>query len=409
MADEARTIAQRSSERPAALRTAEKHTGGPSKPRRRKKTSWRRVRAFFRLKRVRAVVRWGSFGVIALVFASVIGVYVFAHRPGPKHANVEVEISENMSFGDIATLLADSDLVESRTLTLAYLSLSTDKKDLVPGPHLLSGGRTPSELRDLLTRSMMRAKVKVTIPEGFNRFTIADRLDSLGVTGRSAFLRATESPQILSDLGVPGPAGGAPESAEGYLFPATYDLALDTPPEEVVGTLVGEANRRWSRLALTHEDALTDLEKRLGYGRREVMILASMIEKEAAKADERPIIASVFFNRLTDPTFTPRKLQSDPTSGYGCLSAPTLASCAGFDGKITPRMNQDKQNRYSTYVIEGLPPGPISNPGTSSIAAVLDPSNTKYLYFVAKGGGRHAFSETLDEHKRAVHGEPQQQ
>ncbi len=247
--------------------------------RRRSGSVWRRVRALVRVRRVRRIARWTVLAVLSVAFGSVVGLYVYARRPAPKHANVEVEIAEGSSLGDVATLLADSDLVSSRFLTLAYLHLSTDAKDIVPGPHILEGGQSPVFLRDLLTRSTGRPKVKVTIPEGFQRFAIADRLESLGVTGRASFLAATTDPALLADLGVPGPPGASPESAEGYLFPATYDLALDTPAADVVSIFVGEENKRWSRLALAHEDALADLEKRTGFKRREIMILASMIEK----------------------------------------------------------------------------------------------------------------------------------
>ena len=103
------------------------------------------------------------------------------------------------------------------------------------------------------------------------------------------------------------------------------------------------------------------------------------------------------------PDFHPRLLQSDPTSGYGCLEAPDEApSCAGYGGKITGAINRDKRNRYSTYVNEGLPPGPIANPGDRSVLAVLAPASSNYFYFVASGGGRHTFSETLADHNKAI-------
>ena len=128
-----------------------------------------------------------------------------------------------------------------------------------------------------------------------------------------------------------------------------------------------------------------------------------MVEKEAAVDDERGLIAGVFLNRLLFDDFRPKLLQSDPTSGYGCLAAPEEApSCATYKGKITPALNRDRLNRYSTYTNEGLPPGPIANPGERSIRAVLDPTPSRFLFFVAAGGGRHKFSETLEEHNKAI-------
>ena len=135
----------------------------------------------------------------------------------------------------------------------------------------------------------------------------------------------------------------------------------------------------------------------------EVVTLASLIEKEAAVDDERPIIASVFLNRLRDATFVPRRLQSDPASAYGCIAVPeTAASCRTFTGKVTHEMNADDGNPYNTYRHDGLPPGPIANPGEKSLAAVLAPPDTHYFYFVARGENRHTFSETYAQHNEAI-------
>lgn len=358
-------------------------------------------------------MRWARTGLrvtfgalLVLTIAAIASIELYAHSDGPKAAPVEIVVGDGSSASDIADLLASSELVSSRFLTDVYLTLSLRSGDVKRGPHLLSGGRSPSELKDMLTRSDGRPKVKVVIPEGWNRFDIAARLESSGVVGRSAFLAATADAELLASLGVMGAHGKPAETAEGWLFPATYELRLDSAAEEVITTMVHISDVRWSEIFAALGDGAEQLRKDLGFTRAEVIVLASMIEKEAAKADERPIIASVFLNRLRDPSFTPHRLQSDPSSGYGCLVKPELESCADYHGKITPRMNQDKQNPYSTYVIEGLPPGPIANPGAGSIKAVLDPADTKYLFFVAKGGGRHTFTTTLEDHKKAIRKEP---
>jgi UPF0755 protein len=166
--------------------------------------------------------------------------------------------------------------------------------------------------------------------------------------------------------------------------------------------LVQEFDKRWGALVQKHGAGLASLEASLGFGRHEVVTLASMVEKEAAVADERSTIAGVFLNRLLDPTFQPKRLQSDPTAAYGCLVDPAIPACSTFRGKVTPELLRDPANGYSTYVTHGLPPGPIANPGEASLRAVLEPRSSKYLYFVAKGGGRHTFSESLDAHNAAV-------
>src|SRR5262249_22074608 len=190
-----------------------------------------------------------------------------------------------------------------------------------------------------------------------------------------------------------------------YLFPATYEFGLDSEPQEIIKRLVAETNRRWEPLLTEHKDGLASLHATLGWERREVLTLASLIEKEAAVDEERPIIASVFLNRLLDPAFHPKLLQWDPTSIYGCLGWPDEApSCAEWTfGKPTPAINRDAKNRYSTYTHTGLPPGPIANPGIKSIEAALVPAATKFFYFVAQGGGRHTFSQDLGAHNDAVH------
>ena len=163
-------------------------------------------------------------------------------------------------------------------------------------------------------------------------------------------------------------------------------------------------DKKYEALESKHEPGLKDLSDSVAWGRREIVILASIVEKEAAVDDERPIVASVFLNRLRDPAFSPKRLQSDPTAGYGCLVVMTSA-CTSYIGKITHEINADPENPYSTYTHDGLPPGPISNPGAKSLEAVMSPALTHYFYFVAKGGGRHTFSETLGGHNAAVHDE----
>ncbi len=140
------------------------------------------------------------------------------------------------------------------------------------------------------------------------------------------------SQALLDSLGIRGP------SAEGRLFPATYELFVDSAPEQVVRLLVEESRKRLGKLISDRRAAADDLEQRLGFGELEILTLASMVEKEAQSPDERPLVASVFFNRLNDPTFRPaRMLQSDPTAAYGCLVAPARApSCAEYTGRVTP-------------------------------------------------------------------------
>jgi UPF0755 protein len=316
---------------------------------------------------------------------------------------VEIDWPAYADSDEAAVLLETAGLIDSRSGMAVFLRTTGGTAEFVPGPHVIPPGATPWQIRQLLSRSPRRPTAHVTIPEGFNRFDLADRLEKLAVAGRRAFLRTCADQLLIAELAIDKDGSAGAESMEGYLFPATYDMLVDSDPVDVVRRLVTESDRRWAALAAKHRDGLVSLQATLGWGRREVITLASIVEKEAAVDEERPLIASVFLNRLLNPEFRPKRLQSDPTSAYGCVAFPDDApSCAGFQGKPTPAINLDPKNRYSTYVHERLPPGPIANPGAASIAAVLAPAATKYLYFVASGGGRHAFNENLPAHNEAV-------
>ena len=279
-----------------------------------------------------------------------------------------------------------------------YLSLLGQAAAVRPGLHLLRPGLSPAALTARLTRSRARPQLKLTIPEGFQQFQVAARLREREVTSAEAFLAASQAPALLAELGVPA------ASAEGYLFPATYDLYIDSDPEQVLRILVKEAQTRHRRLAERHALRMREREQASGWGLHQFVILASIVEKEAGSPDEHGNIASVFFNRLDDAGFRPKQmLQSDPTAGYGCLLARAqIPSCAGYAGIVSPAMLRDAANPYNTYKHPGLPPGPIANPGEAALEAVLNPPKTPYFFFVAGPGKRHVFSRTFGEHERAI-------
>jgi peptidoglycan lytic transglycosylase G len=308
------------------------------------------------------------------------------------------EVVQTEDRAALARALAEQGLVDRPRLFALYLELFWQKSTIEPGPHLLSPGMSPALLAACLVRAP-RQQVKVTIPEGQNQFQIARRLEEAGVTLGSAFLEASRSAPLLASLDVPG------KTAEGYLFPATYDLNLDSVSELLLKNFVSQGRRRYQALAARHAAGVQRLRDTLSWGPHEVLTLASIVEKESGVPDERGLVAGVFFNRLRDPTFRPlRMLQSDPTAAYGCLLPETIAaSCGAYKGTVTPDMLRDPDNPYNTYKHAGLPPGPIGNPGEATIEAVLDPPDTPYLFFVAsKEGKGHVFSRTWAEHQAAV-------
>ena len=145
------------------------------------------------------------------------------------------------------------------------------------------------------------------------------------------------------------------------------------------------------------------MEERFGWGDHELVVLASLVEKETGAGHERPLISSVFVNRMRLNSFKPKLLQTDPTIIYGCtVPAEKSEACEKFEGRIRRIHLRDQDNPYNTYTHVGLPPGPISNPGRASLEAALSPKRSKYLYFVSKNDGTHHFSATVQEHERMV-------
>jgi UPF0755 protein len=310
---------------------------------------------------------------------------------------VTLEWPAGLGPDETADRLAAAGLVAHPRLFAIYLRAVAAGGSFRAGHHLLSDDMSPRTLVRRMQRVPVQERAKIIVPEGFTRFDVARRLENAKICAAKAFLEATTDGTLLAELGISG------ESAEGYLFPATYEFTLDSEPSQVVSRMKAEFDKRYERLTRDNAAGAEAIKTRMGWTTTEIVIMASMIEREAAHDDERPLIASVFLNRLTSPTFAPKRLQSDPTSAYGCLSMPErISSCRAFAGRVTPEMNADESNPYTTYRHEGLPPGPIANPGEKSIQAVLVPAESRYLYFVARGEGRHTFSETYAQHNQAI-------
>ena len=348
----------------------------------------------------RSPVGFWIFVVLALVAAglaaALLVVYPASHGPG-EGREVELALDGDESPDALAGKLAGAGVVKDARLFALYVRASGSGGRVARGAHLLTDDLSPRELLTRIEKRGAGARAKVVIPEGWTLFDIGKRLASTHVCTKRAFIEAAVDSALLTELRIPG------ESAEGFLFPATYELPQDSDARDVVRRMKAEFDKRYAVLDERHASGVLDLSESLHWGMREIVILASMIEKEAVVDDERPVIASVFLNRLRDPKFVPRLLQCDPTAAYGCSVDPAhIPSCANFTGKIGHELVADPENPYNTYKHEGLPPGPISNPGAKSIEAVMAPGNSRYLYFVAKGGGRHTFSETYGAHAAAV-------
>lgn len=335
--------------------------------------------------------------LLLLVMGSLV---LWSRRPGPGAGQlVRIELPPNFGALQTAQHLRQRGLVERPWLFAAYLALLQPSLELEPGEHLVLDSLSARDLVGLLARLKNRAHTKVALIEGWYYGDVADKLERAGVCPRDSFEDAVFDPALLERAGIEGP------SAEGYLFPATYELPLNSSADTVVLTLVTETKKRLAKIERAHAGAWQELSGLHGFGEHELLTLASIVEKEAVDPAELPVIASVFFNRLRDPTFRPaRMLQSDPTAGYGCRVEPDRApSCADFSGQVRPEMLRDEKNRYNTYRNPGLPPGPIANPGEAAILGVLLPADTEFLFFVANGNGKHTFSSNFDDHQAAIH------
>ncbi len=340
------------------------------------------------------------WSLVTLPLAWLLMVYPRAPRAG-RGVRIEVELPDEVTLEEAAESLARQGVLDHPRIWSLYARLRGARRRLRTGRVVLTDSLSPAEVLRRVAVGFGDAFVTLTFPEGWNRFQFARHLERWGVCSARQFIEATADPVLAARLGVPAP------SLEGYLFPARYRLAQGTSPERVAEKMVATWRRRVPPLFERERERFQRLESRLGWGVHEVVILASIVEKEAARTEEMPMIAGVFLNRLTDPSFRPKRLQADPTAVYGCLQGAPAPSCRGFDGRrVTPAMLRDPANPYNTYRHEGLPPGPISNPSLSALRAVLRPAEHDYFYFVAAGGGRHRFSRSFETHRRNVRSAP---
>jgi UPF0755 protein len=238
---------------------------------------------------------------------------------------------------------------------------------------------SPIEIFSTLTSGISAAH-PITVREGENFYEIANDLEAKGLASAEHFVRLCKDPQFIASLGIFKEK--LPPTLEGYFFPDTYFFNRTLTDSDMIKQMVRHFLVFWT----PQIDARAKL---LQMTQHEVLTLASIIEKETGVPDERPIISSVFHNRLKKRM----KLQSDPTTIYGMWER--------YEGKIH-RSDLLEKNSYNTYSVKALPIGPIGNPGKEAIEAALNPANTNYFYFVSHNDGTHQFSTTIEEHNQAV-------
>ncbi|MBC8418386.1 MAG: endolytic transglycosylase MltG [Proteobacteria bacterium] len=317
------------------------------------------------------------FGFILILMVGVlmsVGVARFLVHPAKKKAPDQIFfVREGATLREVVGDLEKKGIITNKTPLLLWSRLTGYGSKIKAGEYRLNSGMAPLKVLNILSRGIIITH-PITIPEGFTIRQIAEGFAEKGLADRAEFLALADNPEIVKGYAIPGP------SLEGYLYPDTYRFGRGQPTRLIVDVMV---NRFF--------DIIAPLRQRIeasGMTLRQVITMASLIEKETGLSEERPVIASVFLNRLRKGM----RLDSDPTVIYGLRD---------FDGNLTSK-DLDTPTPYNTYVIKGLPLGPIANPGKEAIKAVLYPANTDYLYFVSKNDGSHHFSRTLAEHNRAV-------
>jgi peptidoglycan lytic transglycosylase G len=285
-----------------------------------------------------------------------------------------VEIPPHAGVREIARLLREANVIRSPAGFIALSMARGQARRLKAGEYEFSPGAATPEVLTQIAEGAVRQHL-VLHPEGATLSELAQTLEGAGLASARDIERTASDPAFLRSLGVEGP------SLEGYAFPDSYQFVRGMTPEEILTRLV-------QRLRTKLTPDLVERAQARGLSTHRLLTLASIVEREAAVPEERPVIAAVFWNRLTRDM----PLQADPTVQYAVRRE---------RGTLT-RADLEVDNPYNTYRYAGLPPGPISSPGLSSIEAVLDPAPVPYLYFVAMDDRRHQFSVTLDQHNAAV-------
>jgi UPF0755 protein len=345
---------------------------------------------------------WVVLVSVALLFGVVFAIgfealrYPQTHPSGPVR-EAKLIVDRGMTMAEIARRLADKGLLDHPAWFRFYANQRGLAQKVRAGQYAFTSEMSPRELLDRLVAGVPVEEVAVTIPEGKNLLQVAELLDQAGVCNQDETVRLMRDPAFARSLGVPD------GSLEGYLFPDTYRFRHGMQPAKVLTLLVHHTLEVLAQLEKQHPDGVAMLKRQYQFGDREIVLMASLVEKETAQPTERPRIAGVFLNRLRLPTFVPHRLETDPTMVYGCtVPIKKSAACKKFEGRIRRIHLTDVDNPYNTYTHEGLPPGPISNPGRAALEAVLAPDQTPYLYFVSKNDGTHYFSKTRAEHEAAV-------
>jgi len=305
----------------------------------------------------------------------VLDFYQYATMPaGASEKTAVLWIKPGQKFSETAAELYKLGLVRHPKKFHFLARLRGSDTRLQAGEFALCASMPPVAILDALVEGDILLR-KAAVPEGATILQVGQLLEKAGLISQEAFLKAAADPALIRNLQLAGP------TLEGYLFPETYYFPRGVTAEQVIRKMVAHFRSVFTA-------AWAERAQAMGFTTHQVVTLASIVEKETAAPEERPLIAAVFLNRLKRGM----RLESDPTVIYGMKD---------FKGNLKHR-DLATPTPYNTYQIRGLPPGPIANPGCASLEAVLYPSEAPYLYFVSKNNGSHHFSSTLAQHNKMV-------
>lgn len=315
---------------------------------------------------------------LSITAASLIFIYAYVSffTPASRTGSVRVvDVPKGSSFRVVAAGLEHAGVIRDSDSFIFLARLMGAYKIIKAGEYEFNTSMTSREVLDMLVKGKIK-NYSVIIPEGYNISEIAAALKGADlITDEEQFIKRAFDKRLVASFGLEG------KSLEGYLFPDTYLFTKTMTVDEMIARMVEKFNS-------VYHSELAEAAGKKGISMKKLVTLASIIEKETGAPDERPLISAVFHNRLKKHI----RLQSDPTVIY---------SIRDFDGNLT-RKHLLTKTPYNTYIIYGLPPGPIANPGLDSLRAALDPAKEGFLYFVSKNDGTHYFSKSLKEHNRAV-------
>jgi len=315
------------------------------------------------------IIALGSFAWLYLDITAYV-----KQSAGGNITKKSIIINQGDNFKKITSRLNHAGIITHPFKFRLYARLKKYDYRIKAGEYIFSADMSPDRILAALVSGKVRL-YRLTVPEGLTLDQIASLVADAGLCRPAEFLELTGNAAFAEKLGIPA------VSLEGYLFPDTYFFPKDVSARKIITTM----HTRFQAV-FTQQWKQRAGEKDLSV--HQVVTLASIIEKETGAAFERPLISSVFHNRLKKGM----RLESDPTVIYGIKN---------FDGNIT-RKHLAAKTPYNTYQIKGLPPGPIANPGAEALKAVLFPADTKYIFFVARKDRTHQFSTNLKDHQRAV-------